>query len=463
MTAGVAFEGVPRSGVKGLAWPAVPSPKVARRLALLQQLERSQWWSAEDVRHWQFRQAGRLIDHALRTAPFQGERLRAAGLREGQALSPETWRQIPLLRREDIQDAGEAMLSAQVPAAHGPSAKTTTSGSTGKPVTVHRTSLEQLLWETLTLRNHIWQGRDLSQKLAVIRSLAAGRAPYPRGTHGRTWGGGAAAVYSTGPAVLLNVDTSVADQARWLQRQDPAYLLTLPTNLHDLARHCLAEGIKLPRLRDIGTLGGVLMPQVRAACRAAWDVPVVDMYSAQEVGYIALQCPGREHYHVQSETCLVEVLDAEDRPCKPGDLGRVVITALHSFAMPLLRYDIGDYAELGEACACGRGLPVLRRIIGRARNMLILPNGARISPTFINDWFEGLPVRQFQAIQRGARELEIKVVPLRPFTADEEARVADLVAERIGPEFRVALTYHEDIPRGPGGKFEDFRCEIEAP
>ncbi len=455
------FTGVLDSAVAGIAWPALPGPGVARRLALIQQLEQSQWWRPEVLRGWQYRQLGRLCTHALKTVPFYSERLRAAGLRAGQTLSPEIWAQIPLLTREDIQDAGDALLSTKIPAGHGRNAKITTSGSTGKPVTVVKTALGQLLWETVTLRNHIWQGRDLSKKLAAIRSLAAGKASYPRGSRGRSWGGGAAAAFTTGPAAVLNVSTSIAKQALWLERQNPDYLLTMPTNLLDLAKTCIDAGIKLPRLRDVGTLGGVLMPQVRAACRAAWDVPVIDMYSAQEVGYIALQCPEHEHYHVQSETCLVEILDSGDRPCQPGDMGRVVVTSLHSFAMPLLRYDLGDYAVAGEACTCGRGLPVLRRIVGRTRNLLILPNGERISPTFISAWYEGLPVRQFQVIQRTRRDLEFRIVPSRAFTAAEEQRVKDLIAERLGPGFQVVLSYHDEIPRGQGGKFEDFKCEIE--
>jgi len=455
------FAGIPASAIEGIAWPALPAPAVANRLALMQQLEQSQWWPPDVLRDWQFRQLGLLCSHALKTSPFYRKRLGGAGLRAGRRLNQKLWAQIPLLTREDIQDAGDDLLSTKVPANHGQRAKTTTSGSTGKPVTVVKTGLGQVYWESVTLRNHIWQRRDLTKKLAVIRSLAAGKASYPRGVSSRSWGGGAAAAFPTGPAAVLNVDTSIAEQARWLQRQDPDYLLTLPTNLLDLANACIDKDIKLPRLRDVGSLGGVLMPRVRAACRAAWDVGVVDIYSAQEVGYIALQCPDHEHYHVQSETCLVEILDSDNRPCEPGQTGRVVVTPLHSFAMPLLRYDIGDYAEVGEACSCGRGLPVLRRIIGRTRNMLIMPGGERVTPTFINDWFEGFPVRQFQAIQRSHRDLEIKIVPLRAFTEAEERRVKDLVAERLGTQFQVSLTYHEEIARGPGGKFEDFKCEIE--
>ena len=101
------------------------------------------------------------------------------------------------------------------------------------------------------------------------------------------------------------------------------------------------------------------------------------MYSAAEAGYLALQCPQQEHYHIQSESALVEVLDEAGNPCRPGETGTMVVTPLHNFAMPLIRYAIGDIAEVGAPCACGRGLPVLARLLGRVRQMLVLPSGAR--------------------------------------------------------------------------------------
>jgi phenylacetate-CoA ligase len=88
------------------------------------------------------------------------------------------------------------------------------------------------------------------------------------------------------------------------------------------------------------------------------------MYSANETGYLALQCPLSGHYHVQSETVLVEVLDEVGRACRPGETGAVVVTPLQNFAMPLLRYSLGDFAEVGSPCACGRHLPVLKEILG---------------------------------------------------------------------------------------------------
>jgi phenylacetate-CoA ligase len=173
----------------------------------------------------------------------------------------------------------------------------------------------------------------------------------------------------TGPCLRLDVDGDTNAQLEWLERHDPAYLLTYPSLAAELATLSLERGVKLPGLREVRSLGESLEIGVRHLCKQAWNVPLTDIYSSEEVGYVALQCPDHEHYHVQAENVLVEVLNEKGKPCAPGETGRVVVTDLHNFAMPVIRYDIGDYAEVGEPCPCGRGLPVLRRLVGRASRM----------------------------------------------------------------------------------------------
>ena len=189
------------------------------------------------------------------------------------------------------------------------------------------------------------------------------------------------------------------------------------------------------------------------------------MYSSQEVGYIALECPAGDTYHVQSENVLVEVLDDEGRHCQPGQVGRVVVTALHNFALPLLRYDIGDYAEVGEPCPCGRGLPVLNRIMGRQRNMAILPDGRRRWPSIelaeSDNLAEFPPIHQFQLVQKSLTAMEMLLVAPRPLSPAEEARLRGWIVAAVGHPFEVVFRYVESIPRSPLGKFEDFRCEVD--
>jgi len=431
---------------------------------LLGQLEQSQWWAPPTLRAWQLRQASVLVDHALRTVPFHGPRLRDAGLAPGQALAPEDFARIPVMTRADIQAAGADLHTTALPKGHGPLSKVSSSGSTGRPIDTLGTSLSRLYWDVFTLRDHLWHDRDLRGTLASIRSFPTGRATYPRGARGKTWGGATAAVYPTGPAFALSVLSTTEQQAEWLIRHNPDYLLTFPSALGALARHCRAAGLTPPRLRAARTISEILTPEVRAACREAWGVPVVDIYSANETGYMALQCPTHEHYHVQCEGVLLEILDDEGAPCAPGQVGRVVVTALHNFAMPLVRYEIGDLAEAGPPCPCGRGLPVIARILGRVRNMVRLPGGAQAWPLIGEPSYAAIPaLRQYQMVQKTLHRLELRLVAQRPLTAAEEARLRRIILERIGHPFEIDITYHDHIARGPGGKYEDFKCELEAP
>ena len=180
------------------------------------------------------------------------------------------------------------------------------------------------------------------------------------------WGPPIDTVYDTGPLGMMALQEDIAVQAEFLVAHNPAYLLSLPSNLIALCRHFARSGVELPALREVRSYGEALSQEVRDACREQWGVPVTDTYSSQELGYLAIQCPTAERYHVMSELFLVEILDEEGRPCGAGETGRVVATDLHNYGMPLLRYDLGDYAQVGEPCPCGRGLPVLDRVVGRA-------------------------------------------------------------------------------------------------
>ena len=106
----------------------------------------------------------------------------------------------------------------------------------------------------------------------------------------------------------------------------------------------------------------------------------MDTYSSQEVGVIAIECPQGDGYHAMSEGLVVEVLRDDGEPCAAGETGHVVVTDLTNFATPLIRYDLADLAEAAGPCACGRGLPRIRRILGRERNLLRLPDGRRFWP-----------------------------------------------------------------------------------
>lgn len=453
---------LPISEITGIEWPALSGPEPTRLLAFLQQFDQSQWWPPELLERHQFRQLSRLVEHAYRTVPFYRARLAAAGYRVGEAVTAELWRRMAPIGRREVQEAGDRLVSTAIPREHGSVGSVTTSGSTGVPVRVKKTMLEQAIWDAITLREPRWHGRDFTERLAVIRGPDRGRVSDPAGSARADWGPPVTIVYRTGPAAVLDIHTEVAQQAEWLRRVRPGYLLTFPSNALMLARYFRANGLALPSLRGISTLSEVVDERLRRECRAAWGVEIVDAYSASETGYIALQCPEHPHYHVQAECALVEVLDEAGRPCAPGEVGSVVVTPLHNFAMPLLRYEIGDRAEVGAPCSCGRGLPVIARILGRAKHDLILPSGARRHAWLgTQEFAENPAIVQHQVVQRSLEELEFRLVVRRPLAPAEEARLAEIVTANLGHSFRVTFRYLDAIPRAPSGRFFEFLSELE--
>ncbi|NNM29447.1 MAG: phenylacetate--CoA ligase family protein, partial [Akkermansiaceae bacterium] len=315
-------------------------------------------------------------------------------------------------------------------------------------------------WCVFTLRNHQWHERDFSGKLASIRAMKGG-APPPDGVAAASWGRATHGLFHTGKSFVLEVGASLTEQVDWLQKIDPAYLLTYPSNIRALAERCLERGIELPGLRQVQSVGEIVTPAMRNASREAWGAPLIDTYSSEEFGYIALQCPSSEGMHIQAENLLVELLDENGRPCAPGETGRLVITGLHNYAMPLIRYEIGDHAVAGERCACGRGLPVLSKILGRTRNMLVKESGEMVWPRFgVRRFREIAPIRQYQAIQKSFTEMHVRLVADRPLTPDQEARLIRHIRESLESPFEIALEYLDEIPRSKGGKYDVFVSEV---
>lgn len=422
-------------------------------LALQFQLERSQWLDADRLLELQFRQLDALLRHAFGTVPYYQERWRDV-YDPGRPLTAEKFFRLPLLGRSDLQGNFEALKSLDFPASHGPIAEARSSGSTGTPVRVLKTAPMRRLWQAALLREHAWFRRDLRGKLAVIRH----GAKVAEAIH---WGLPAREIAKTGPAAQLPTSQPVDAQLRWLEKQRPDHLLTYPSNLNELLRLSGSLGTRLPGLREVRTLGEVVTPELRDSCRETWGVPIVDAYSAQETGYFALQCPKHDHYHVQSESVMLEVVDAAGRACRPGQVGLVVVTPLHNYAMPLVRYVVGDYAEVGEPCDCGRGLPVLKRIMGRVRNVLITASGERYWPSFGTRKLTRIaPIVQHQFVQKSPDLIEARLVVTTPLALEQEEQLREHILSRLPGGLRLSFLYCKEIPRGANGKFEDFMSEI---
>jgi phenylacetate-CoA ligase len=448
-----------RSDVSGLEWPPIVTGPGAVLAAFVHQLEKSQWMSAATLGERQRQQLALLARHASRHSKHFRGRLRDAGVKPEDLAAPGGLARLPVLTRREAQRAGEAFYCAEVPPDHLPLGETRTSGATGEPVVTRRTEATHLIWLAMSMRDHLWHRRDFSARMAACRGAVKKPAQLA------DWGAPASLLYRTGPTLDLPNTMDARALAEALTAFRPNILLIYPGSLAALTDHCRAAGTRLRDLRHIRTVGETLTPRVRGDAEDFFGASIEDAYSSQELGYIALQCPTSGLYHAMAESHIVEVLDERGEACREGEIGRVVVTDLDNFATPLVRYDIGDLAEVGGPCPCGRGLyPTLRRIVGRERNLILMPDGSRHWPHVGYKRFRDIaPISQYQFIQVARETIEVRLVTERPIAAEEEDALRAIMRASLGFTFELPFTYWQGrLPPDASGKFEEFVCRIVA-
>lgn len=446
-----------RTAVEGIAWPAIVPDAGAHLLALNLQLDRSQWWSLEVMQQHQFKQLRALLAHAVATVPHYQ---RDDAYRDWLCCPDEdawtAFHELPLLTRRQAQEAGKALYASALPDHHGMVSEDETSGSTGVPLRYRTTSVAGFFWNVIALREHLWHRRDFAARHAFIRSRdEAGLAP--------TWGSPSNLVFACGESANLPIRRPLSEKRDWLLAMNPHYLMTTPSTLRALAEIATDGGLPLPRLREVRTVGETVTDSLRQLVHKAWGAGLVDIYSSSECGLLALQCPQTGHFHVQSEWAVVEVLNPQGKPCAPGEVGRIVVSPLHNFAMPLVRYDTGDFAEVGETCPCGRGLPRLTRILGRRRNRLFLPDGDTSWPNLSSlPWVDLVPaLHRFQLLQRRDHSLLLRYEAGQVLSPDECERVSKALLAQLRCTLPLAFERVQALPLSDAGKLEDFITEID--
>ena len=399
-----------------------------------------------------------LAVHHARHVPTFAARLAAAGL-DPIALETAAGRAaLPILARGEA--AGDAMAApaAALPAGHGPIGHVSTAGATAAPLKVARSALNRIHWLALSMRFHLWGDPDLRGGMAAIRARLSQAGPMP------DLGVPASLLFETGPGLLIDVATPIADQHAALAAFRPSSILLHPSTLEALLDMMAAGADGLPSVERWRTLGEPVSPALRQRLGAAHPGRLIVCYSTEELGYIALECPDVPgHYHVMDEMLLVEIVDDAGHPVAPGEIGRVIVTDLHNFASAMIRYDSGDFAMAGAGCACGRGLSTLGRVMGRARNRLADPDGGH---RWLDvDWRrlrELAPISAHQLVQTGMDRFTLRYAAPQPLGAAAHDRIMQMVSEWIGRAVALDFVMADAAALADGsGKSEPFISMID--
>jgi phenylacetate-CoA ligase len=413
-------------------------------------LAKTEWLSPEKLRGYQTPLISKLLLHARQATDFYRYRF-DFDISSANEIE-KNWSAIPILTRAEAVAARERLASRFVPPEVGATHQGTTSGSTGLPFPYRRSDISGIASQALTERMWRWWGVDGQKSFARISFDRRRIAPPPDGATLSGW-------HRAHPHARYYVLSTAADvemQMRWLAVRKPAYFGAYSSLLKEIALACKRTGTRLG-FELLFSFGTVVDEETRELCRNVFAAEIVDTYGAEEAGHFAAQCRQCGEYHVSAEATYLEILRADGSQAKPGEFGRVVVTSFYNYAMPLIRYEIGDLAEAGSMHArCRRGLPSLRRILGRYRNLFRFHDGKVMSISAGQFKLrEFLPLTQTQIVQLDFNRVEIRWV------SDGSERPIDLTAltERVRTVLQrpveVSIRKVDAIERSPSGKFED--------
>jgi phenylacetate-CoA ligase len=409
----------------------------------LRELERTQWLSRSELEAWQLARVQRLVRYAYEHVPYYRERYQREDIHPEDIKSLRDFEALPFLTKEDVNDHLEALVSS---AFRGRKYPNETGGSTGQPM---RFFHESSFWRWLVafeLRGRGWYGVQEGDKVAWVWGAQ-------RDMPGWSWKKRLRACIQRHRHLNAFSMTEAKMQAfaEMLVRWQPAMFRAYASALTLFAEFIRERGITGIRPRLIETTAEKVTSPQRQLLEEVFHCPVADCYSSRELGGIAYQCEAGG-LHVCETRYLEIVADGQVAPL--GQLGEVVVTSLYQFAMPLIRYKIGDMGiyETGD-CPCGRGMPILREVVGRTHDYLMTADGQFVHGEFFAYTFRVKPeVVRYQVYQPDREHLEVRIVCKSEVSDAWLDGVRAEIQDRFGGSTQITLQVVDQLQLTSAGK-----------
>ncbi len=250
------------------------------------------------------------------------------------------------------------------------------------------------------------------------------------------------------------------DYVNAINHKKPIFIRGFASILFLLANHIKEKKLKIHSPKYVATSAETLKPFMREVIEEVFNCPVYDYYGSREVGIIAAEC-SRGKMHTFPFFNYVEVVDIEGKPVRPGEEGNLLITNLRNYSMPIIRYEIGDTAILGDTCECGGSTPVLEKITGRITDHFITKEGSIVHGLyFARMFYFSKWVGEFQILQKDYEFLEIYYVPKDEPPEEEIENINFKIKEKMGENCRIDWIKTESVPRTSEGKWLFTRSEL---
>ncbi len=415
-------------------------------------LEKSQWFSPQQLREYQEEKLRDIIQYSVEHVPYYRRIFSERGLTPADVQTLDDLTKLPVLTRDLFKKYFHELLSDEYD--FNSVKKGHTSGTTGSPIEICYSDYSLNVNYAMMDRQYLWAGARLKKfgdRVAVLRGnpivpLSQKHPPFWRHNllHRQI-------LFSAFHMSQENLPLYVEKLVEF----SPKILDGYPSTLYVLAKHLKNKGEKL-KLHAVISSSETLYDFQREVIEESFECKIFDYFAAAERVLFSTECDRHEGHHIAAEYGITEVLDSNSEPLGVDQMGVLVATSLHNYAMPLIRYATNDMSSIkSTACSCGRGLPLMDDVATKAEDLLTLSDGRLISPSVLTHPFKPLTaITESQIIQEDINRIRILLVTGEKFSTSDEKLLIEGLRERLGDDVGIEIEKVDSLERTRAGKFK---------
>jgi len=411
-------------------------------------LEQSQWWEYGRIRKFQWNRLKSILEHAYSNVPYYTEKFRKAGIKPDDIKNFDDIRKIPFLTKSDIHSKYNQLLAIDK---KRKVEVCSTSGTTGNPrrIVVDYDACAQ--YRALARRNLRWYGIEILSRYGKIWGMPlAGKSFWQEKLKDYILN-----------CIRLDIfdlsDSSLEEFYHRCKRLHPLYLYGYTSGIYRFAQYLEGKkgSAKELGLKIVVATSEVIYDFQRELIERVFCCKVVAEYGAVETGIIAYECPNG-NLHITPENVYIEIVEGND-PVPLNVYGEVIITNLSNYAMPIIRYRLGDISALyNQRCPCGvnPGFPLLRPVLGRTVD---LSHHEAIEIYYaiyyaMKGRIKAKAIKEYQLVKLNEKNYILRIVKGSQFNINTPTRISENICQALKGRIRVQIEHVDFIEREQSGK-----------
>jgi phenylacetate-CoA ligase len=444
--------------VRYVTFPLHEVLKGRKTFKYLNEIDKTQWMSQEEIEGLQFEKLKRFIEHAYRTVPYYRLKMDEYGIKPESIQDFNDYKKMPYLSKDDIRRHMDYLVSSTVDKEK--LIKFSTGGSTGEPLLFYMDSDRGAHVYAFVFRNRKWWGVGQHEKEVIFWG-----SPIELNTQG---------VIKNIRDIMINskllsffdaTEENLFKYLKFIRSYRPRFMYGYASAFYLFSLFLKKQKIDVKSLgvKVIFTTAEKLYDYQREVIEETFNCPVAVEYGSRDGGFIAQECP-EGNLHVNAEGIYLEIDSRSNFDGPEGNKGEIVITNLNTQAFPFIRYRTGDVGELADSqCPCGRGLPVLKSVDGRKTDFLVNRDGRIIhalGAIYIIRELEG--VKKFRIHQKSAENLKIEMVVNDMFDNENSGLIRSEIEKLFGHELSIEINMVDDISVSKSGKYSYVTSDVTA-